>query len=128
MNISPQFSFRRPYQVERSGIGSYVDGVWTPGSPVVTITINATVQPATTADYARMQVEQGGDRISDTLRLYADTLLNVADPRQQTSADVLLYPPAAYGPQRRYKVIARTIYSAGIIPHYRYLVTAELEK
>ena len=120
-------SFRRPYVVDREAPGHYGgDGVWVPGQ-VTQTSIMATVMPAALSDYERVNDEHAGLRVDGLVRVYTDTEMNVADPRndagsQVQAADVIYYPPAAYGTPQRYRIVSRSTWRNGLsVDHYRFL-------
>jgi len=71
-------SFRRPLSVIRRTLGTFVQGVYVPAVEPAATGIMATVQPATAADYERMQAEQSGRRLDGLMRIYTDDTLTPA--------------------------------------------------
>ena len=124
-------SFRKPFAVMRAGSGDYVSGIWTP-NPETTVTISATIQPASLTDYDQLQAELGGERFKRVIRIYTDAELNVADPRADASgrgsiADVVLYPYSPNAGPGRYRIVSVAAWQSGVLSHYKYLATADLE-
>lgn len=124
-------SFRRPFRFLRELPGQYVRGEWTPGAKVEDGFVG-TVQPATKADYDRLQVLAEGMRVERAVRVYSDDELYLA--RKDGSgnllgADEVLYPPLPFrpgydGPQYRYKIVGKFPNQSGVISHNKYLAVA----
>jgi hypothetical protein len=55
--------------------GSFVDGIWSAGSPTVT-NIDATIQPATSRDLVHLPE---GSRINGLRKVYTATILDIDD-------------------------------------------------
>jgi hypothetical protein len=127
--------FRKPYLILRQTPGTYVAGIWMPGTEIE-ISISATIQPAKLVDYDMMKAEQANRRIDRMVKVYTDTQLFLDDPRSAVigadgkphiqAADVLLYPPMMHGKPERYTIVGEQMYRGGMsVDHFRYLAIME---
>ncbi|ABI62474.1 hypothetical protein [Granulibacter bethesdensis] len=117
-------SFRQSLTVLREGTGSYVAGRFVPASPV-TQTISATVQPASVSDAEQIQPLPGGQAITALIRIYTDAVLGIGNASGQRG-DCVLYTTAGDTAPRRYRIIARQSWDAGMrVDHHRYLASLE---
>lgn len=115
--------FPRPYGLIRRGSGAYVDGIWTPAPEPGQATVLADVQPASTADYQRLEAMPGGRRTTNLLRLYCDIQLAVAGDADHPG-DLILIDGT------RYLVIGRMdrhVLGLQGVSHWRYLLVPEIE-
>lgn len=102
--------FRKPQTIKRETAGSYVNGVWVPGS-TSTITIQASVQSATGEDQVTLPE---GKRLSDIVKMYTDTLLNVVGETVGQQPDKLLWRG------HEYEIIQLDERSMDVINHRKY--------
>ena len=102
-------SFRRPVTVTRQAAGGYVAGVWVPGNPF-TVTIQASVQPATAEDMQRLPE---GRRQTGAVKIYTNSNL-MAEIGTQKADRVTL-------PTGEYEVAQADHWQNGVLPHNVYL-------
>ena len=108
--------FRKTVTVKRVAPGSYgADGFWQEGAET-TLTITASVQPATQED---MQLLPEGRRVTGTHRLYTADVLYLA--RDGRNADRVVIDDDDY------EVMAASDWQNGIVPHRRYVVSRIVE-
>lgn len=106
--------FRKPQTIKRVTAGSYVDGVWVPGTES-TFTIQASVQPLKDIELANLPE---GRRNSDTIKLYTNSdLLTVEDKGVNQQPDRIVWQGFDY------EIIAKSIRAMDIISHRRYYAT-----
>jgi hypothetical protein len=96
--------------IHRLGVGSYVKGVFTEGSPS-TESIKASVQPATSHD---LQSLPEGRRNVKAYRLYTSTRLRMVTDSNPDRVEL-------YG--ETYEVNYEGVWQNKIINHYKYIVT-----
>ncbi len=66
----------KPLTISRQAAGTYVNGVWTPGSPA-SVTVQAHVQPESISDDADLELLQrlGVESLDGCVRVYSDNQL-----------------------------------------------------
>ena len=101
--------FRKAITVTRQGAGSFVGGVFVPGAPE-TLTIQASVQPASAEDLQRLHE---GQRLTGAVKLYTNDTLLVAQGNQK--ADIVTTG------QGKFEVSVAEVWENGLIPHKSYL-------
>lgn len=101
--------FRRPITIRRLAAGSYVDAVWVAGA-ASTVTIQASVQPASAEDIQRMPE---GQRQTGAVKLFTNDALLTAKETQ--AADVVILP------EGEYEVSVAEDWANGLIPHKHYI-------
>lgn len=101
-------TFRYQVTVETPGPGSYQDGVWVDGVPVVT-TVMGTVQPVRNDDLDKLPT---GRQWGDVVRLYTDSAIPVLSENRNPSTIVWQ--------GHRYEIIAHEAWQSGIISHHKY--------
>lgn len=69
--------FPKSYQVIRRGVGSYINGVWTPAPEEGSETLLANIHPASSADYERAQATLAGRRITAMKRCFTNIGANL---------------------------------------------------
>ena len=102
-------SFRRPVTITRQAAGAYVAGVWVPGAES-TVTIRASVQPATAEDMQRLPE---GRRQTGAVKLYTSAALKTEIGNQK--ADRVTLPTGTY------EVAQADQWQNGVLPHNVYL-------
>jgi len=102
-------SFRRPVTVTRQAAGGYVAGVWVPGN-TFTVTIHASVQPATAEDMQRLPE---GRRQTGAVKIYTSSTLLTEIGTQK--ADRIALPTGDY------EVAQADQWQNGVLPHNVYL-------
>ena len=102
-------SFRRAVTVTRQAAGAFVAGVWVPGAES-TVTIRASVQPATAEDMQRLPE---GRRQTGAVRLYTSAALLTEVGTQK--ADRITLPTGTY------EVAQADQWQNGVLPHNVYL-------
>lgn len=112
-------SLRYPVYIRRRAPGAWVDGRWVAGGVLAPETILATVQPAQTADYDRLEALPEGRRVEGMVRVYTTALLEVAGEDWRSSGDLLDWRDGQH--EEGYVIIARSPWQSHVIPHYRYL-------
>lgn len=112
-------SLRYPVQIRRRLPGAYVAGRWVVGAFGPPETIMATVQPATLADYDKMQALPEGRRVESLMRVYTVTEIQIAAEDPTASGDALDWPDGLL--DRPYIFVSRSPWQSRVIPHYRYL-------
>lgn len=100
-------SFRRPQTIKRTAPGSYVNGLFVDGA-TSTFLIQATVQPMTGED---MFTLPEGRRLSDYVKVYTDTLIQVVAEGQQ--------PDRLVWRDNEYEAIQLDVRQMGVIDHYK---------
>lgn len=115
-------SFRRPHQFLRNRSGIWVQGEWVPAADPAPVDVMATVQPASSSDYDRVEALQGGERPDALLRVYTDERMRIRGAGPADLGDILLYDG------RRWLLIGEAL--RGVlrtrVSHNRYLATPEL--
>ena len=104
-------SFRKPQIITRTSAGSYVDGLFVAGSPS-TITIQASVQPATGED---VKVLPEGRRLDDYVKVYTDADLQVLEEVTGLQPDKLAWRGHTY------ECISADVRQMSVINHFRYI-------
>lgn len=105
-------SFRKLKTVLTETAGSYVNGVWTPGTRSSS-TILASVQPI---DIPKdMQALPEGRHESDFVKAYTDTRLKVAADGEGVQPDIIVQE--GYG----YEIVAMSPNQSDVINHYKYV-------
>lgn len=103
--------FRKPQNITRVAVGSYVNGVWVDGG-ATTLTIQASVQPMTMED---MKTAPEGRRLSDMVKMYTDAdLFTTEDSGENQQPDKLTWRG------RQYEIISKGVAQMGVISHYKY--------
>lgn len=118
-------SFRTPQVIVRRGPGAWVEGRWIDGADdPAPLTILASIQPAKLIDYDAMRPLREGRRIEAMVRIYTDSVLNVAGAND-SNGDRLRWP---YAPRPgEYLVIDVSPWQSNVISHFRYLAALEVE-
>jgi len=107
-------SFRRPFTVNRTAPGSYVNGVWVAGA-ASTVSITATIQPVSDQDLINLPA---GTRSSDVVKIYTETaLFTVEDGGTNQKPDRIDW----FG--NTYEITSKSVRQMGILDHYRYWAT-----
>lgn len=109
--------FRSTHTVYRKQPGHYEEGTWVDGG-MVQDTLQASVQPAGSNSYARMQTALPGQSISALFDVYADVELNPVrfDGQTLVKADQMDYLG------ERYHVVAAMPWQNGVINHWHMIV------
>lgn len=107
--------FRKNFTITRAGTGHYDDdGNWIDVTPT-SITIKASVQPLNAEDKAELTA--GGERTTNTVKVYTSTELLTAKQAYGTNAeviaDILNYRNGTY------KIIDCKPYQSDVINHYK---------
>lgn len=102
--------FRKPQTILRLSPGTYVEGNWVDGAEVQLV-IQASVQPVKAQDMATLPA---GKRISDFVKLYTDTPLQVLSEVEGLQPDRLMWLGHIF------ECIAADRYQMGVISHNRY--------
>jgi hypothetical protein len=111
--MTPFNVFRRPLTVQRKTAGTYEeDGLFVEGVES-TLTIQASVQPATGK---ALQALPEAQRDLETYTLYTDTALNVASQDAGTTADIVSINGVGFVVQRK------SPWQNNIVNHNAYLV------
>jgi len=105
-------SFRRPLTITRYPAGSYVNGVWTQGTPT-SVSIRASVQPTSPHDLQRLPE---GRRTGRTYTLFSNEQLFPAQQGTATNSDQV----TLYG--LTFEVISCEQWQNDVIPHYKSIV------
>lgn len=123
-------SFRRPFRYLRYSPAGYVRGDYVEGE-ASEFGFEGTIQPASSGDYDRLQLMMEGTRVERAIRIYtsAELYTDRTVSGEPVSADEVLYPPLPFrpgydGPQYRFKIVGKSPWQSGIIPHNRYLAVA----
>jgi hypothetical protein len=107
-------SFRKPYTINRTNPGAYVNGEWVAGS-ATTVAITATIQPVSDQDLINFPA---GTRSSDVVKIYTATELNtVEDMGENQQPDRIDW----FG--HTYEITAKSVRQMSVINHYRYWAT-----
>lgn len=107
-------SFRKPYTINRTAPGSYVNGEWVSGS-ATTVSIMATVQPVSDQDLINLPA---GTRSSDMVKIYTATdLYTVEDKGENQEPDRMTWLGNVY------EITSKSVRQMGLINHYRYFAT-----
>lgn len=118
--------FRRPTRVMRRVPGEYRDGVWQPAPEPTPTTMLLGIQPASAADYERLQANPEGRRIAALARAYGplDDLLHVAGAETNRPGDLVEHEGAWW------LVIGRHVRDilGPPVSHARYLLAREIER
>lgn len=104
-------SFRKPQTIKRLTAGSYVNGVWIPGTES-TFIIMASVQPVTGEDQLTLPE---GRRLSDFVKAYSDIELRVLGEIVGLQPDRLAW--RGYD----YECIQMDVRQMDVISHYKYI-------
>jgi hypothetical protein len=105
-------SFRKPFKILREGPGSYVNGVWVPGTRSV-VNLPISCQPAQLGkDLAALPQ---GRHLSDYCKIYSAVDLNSSPDGQGTQPDIVVHE--GYG----YEVASVDPHRSGVINHYKFL-------
>ena len=108
--------FRQSFNVLRESIGSYVNGVFTPGVRSI-ITVEASIQPVTEQD---LVTAPEGRRISDMVKVYSDTLLQDAVEATGQQPDLIAWRGWAY------EINSISVRQMSVISHYKYFTTRRM--
>lgn len=103
--------FRKTQTIKRVTAGSYVDGVWVPGTES-TFTIQASVQPMTGED---MKALPEGRRMSDHVKAYTSENLQVLGEVVGLQPDKLVWRG------HDYECIQVDVRQMSVINHYKYI-------
>lgn len=107
-------SFRKPYTIQRTAPGSYVNGEWVEGV-VSDVPITATIQPVSDQDLINFPA---GTRSSDLVKIYTDAdLFTVEDMGANQQPDRIDW----FG--HTYEITSKSIRQMNVINHYRYWAT-----
>lgn len=98
--------------------GSYVNGVWEPGTRSFA-SIMATIQPITMGQDMASLPE--GRRISDFVKIYTGTNLKVTDDGEGIQPDFVVYDGHCY------ELVSRYANQNNIIPHYKYIAVRQMK-
>lgn len=109
-------SFRKSVQVLTESAGSYVQGIFTPGTRSV-ITIQASVQPMSGKD---MVTAPEGRRIDDMIKVYADVELKQADTGTNQQPDLIVWRGYAY------EVVSIDVRQMDVLPHYKIIAAKRM--
>jgi len=104
-------SFRQPQTITRTATGAYVNGLYVDGA-TSTITIQASVQPATGEDMITLPE---GRRMSDYVKIYTATNLQVLGEGVGLQPDVLTWRGHSY------ECISVDVRQMTVVPHYKYI-------
>lgn len=107
-------SLRTPQTIIPRLPGQYIGGRWQDGADGDPITIQASVQPASSGDYDQVKAEQPGRRVERMVRIYTDVRLTAAG-EDNTNGDSLVWEG------ERYLVVAVSPWRSTALKHYRYL-------
>lgn len=126
MSIMDKMPWRHPVTIIRPSVGhrDEVTRLWVDGSDAEEITIIASVQPASSADYDQMQPLLEGLRIEAMVRIYTGAVLKVAG-KDGNGGDLLVWPQGQHS--RNYLIVACSPWQSGLLNHYRYHAVLELE-
>lgn len=117
--------FPKAYQVIRRGVGSYINGVWTPAPEEAPGPLLANIHPASSADYERAQATLAGRRITAMKRCFTDIGANLRVAGSDGyPGDIILYNG------QRWLVIGSAEWNTLNDPdtsHFRYIITLEVE-
>lgn len=106
--------FRKPQTIKRVTAGSYVDGVWVPGTES-TFTIQASVQPLRDDQLVNLPE---GRRASDTVKVYTSSdLISLNDKGANQQPDKLVWRGEDY------ELVAKSVRQMNVVPHFRYYAT-----
>jgi len=100
-------SFRLPQTIKRTAPGAYVDGIFINGA-TSELSIHASIQPMTGED---MFTLPEGRRLSDYVKAYTDTLIQVVAEGQQ--------PDRLVWRGKEYEAIQFDVRQMGVINHYK---------
>lgn len=107
-------SFRKPVTVLTESNGGYVDGVWVAGSRSSS-TIQASVQPVDREGAKYLQSWAQGRHFSDMVKIYTDSILNIAQEDSGKQSDIVM--ANGYG----YELKEIHFYQSGVINHFKYV-------
>jgi len=107
-------SFRKPYTVNRTAPGAYINGVWVNGS-ASTISITATIQPVSDQDLINLPA---GTRSSDVVKIYTSTELKTTeDGGDNQQPDRITWLGNVY------EITSKSVRQMGVINHFRFWAT-----
>lgn len=109
-------SFRKPFSVLTESPGSYVEGLFVPGTRS-TITIQASIQPVSGED---MITAPEGRRTQDMIKVYTSTELKQADEGTGQQPDIVVWQ--GFG----YEVTSMDVRLMDVIPHYKIFATRRM--
>ena len=116
--------FRRPIPVVRRGAGEFVRGIWQPVMEPQPNTVMLGLQPATAADYEKVQANPEGRRVAALLRAYGPLSepLNVAG-EDNSNGDLVIHDG------HHWLVIGKHVRNlvSSRFSHIRYLLAREIE-
>lgn len=110
-------SFRKPFTVKRVTAGTYVNGIFVPGTNS-TFTIQASIQPLSDIDLSTLPE---GQREGDIIKIYTDANLNgigASGSGQEPDKVVWLGDD--------YTISAKSVRQMGVISHYRYFAIKDV--
>lgn len=107
-------SFRKNYLVLREGLGSYVNGKWVRGARS-TLNVLASAQPVAMGH--DMQVMPEGRHLSDYIKIYTDSRLNLAAQGENIQSDIFVF--SGYG----YELIDFFVNQSDVINHNKYIAS-----
>jgi len=105
-------SFRKLKDILREAAGTYMIGVWAPGSRSALTTL-ASVQPVVIGQ--DMHALPEGRHLSDFIKLYTTDKLNVTADGEGVQPDIIIHE--GYG----YELVSIFANQSGVISHYKYV-------
>lgn len=110
-------SFRKPFTVKRVTAGSYVNGVFVPGTNS-TFTIQASIQPLSDID---LKTLPEGQREGDMIKAYTDSdLFPVGESGSGQEPDKIVWKG------NDYTVSKKSVRQMDVINHYRYFAIKDV--
>ena len=106
-------SFRKPFSVLTESPGSYVQGLFVPGTRS-TITIEASIQPVSGKD---MITAPEGRRIQDMIKVYTSSELKQSEEGTGQQPDIIVWQ--GYG----YEITSIDVRQMDVIAHYKIFAT-----
>ena len=107
-------SFRRIKAILRESVGSYVNGIWAPGTRS-TITTMASVQPIDSQKDILAVPE--GRHMSDFVKIYTTDRLNVTADGENIQPDIIVHEGYSY------EIISLSPNQSFVINHYKYFAS-----
>lgn len=111
-------SFRKLKKVLKESTGAYVNGDWVAGERSVTEALMS-VQPVVMGQ--DIQVLPEGRHLSDYVKLYASTELQIAREGEGVQSDIVVHE--GYG----FEIMSSYPNRSGVINHYKYTATKVLK-
>jgi len=110
-------SFRKPFTAKRVTAGTYVNGVFVPGTNS-TFTIQASIQPLSDIDLSTLPE---GQREGDLIKLYTDTeLYGIGAAGSGQEPDKVVWQGSDY------TISSKSVRQMGIISHFRYFAIKDV--